>query len=163
MFLKVGGSRDLQIFAALCDWLLSVSHLQAGALVRKWRAEEGGDDAHDSLSHISLQNCVCMLTVTCVVTHLVRGNKGHTKVMHRSQRSHACLTCLTDPGNFMLLDPDCMFDQILTTCSVFFLLCFRLKLDYTIICKLAHNFKEKLFELIIFSCFTAVAIFNIVI
>lgn len=45
-------------------------YLQAGALVRERRAEEGGYDAHDRLCHIALQNSVCMLAVTCVVANL---------------------------------------------------------------------------------------------
>lgn len=46
------------------------SYLQACALVRERRAEEGGCDAHNRLGHVTLQNSVCMLSVACVVAHL---------------------------------------------------------------------------------------------
>lgn len=59
-------------YAGYLSYVLFCSHgyLQTGALVREGRAEEGGDDAHDRLCHVTLQNRVCMLPVTGVVAHL---------------------------------------------------------------------------------------------
>lgn len=45
-------------------------HLQGGALVREGGAEEGGDDAHDDLGHVLLQDGVCVLPVAGVVAGL---------------------------------------------------------------------------------------------
>ncbi len=55
-----------------CTGLLedTVCYLQACALVWERWAEKGGDDAHDGLSNVALQNCVSVLTVTRVITHL---------------------------------------------------------------------------------------------
>lgn len=46
------------------------THLQAGALVRKRRAEESRYDAHDRLSHVTLQNGVGVLALARAVAHL---------------------------------------------------------------------------------------------
>lgn len=59
---------QLLLFSVICYG--GHGYLQTGALVREGRAEEGGDDAHDCLCHITLQNRVCMLPVTGVVAHL---------------------------------------------------------------------------------------------
>lgn len=55
-----------------CTGLLedTVCYLQTCALVWERWAEEGGDDAHDGLSNVALQNCVSVLTVTRVIAHL---------------------------------------------------------------------------------------------
>lgn len=45
-------------------------YLQACALIRKRRAEETRDDAHDCLRYITLQHGICVLPVTGVVAHL---------------------------------------------------------------------------------------------
>lgn len=45
-------------------------HLQGGALVREGGAEEGGDDAHDDLGHVLLQDGVRVLPVAGVVAGL---------------------------------------------------------------------------------------------
>lgn len=46
------------------------THLQAGALVRKRRAEESRYDAHDRLRHVTLQNGVGVLALARAVAHL---------------------------------------------------------------------------------------------
>lgn len=51
--------------------LVSVfAHLQGGALVREGGAEEGGDDAHDDLGHVLLQDGVRVLPIAGVVAGL---------------------------------------------------------------------------------------------
>lgn len=45
-------------------------YLKACALVRKGRAEETCDDAHDCVGYITLQRGVRMLPVTGIVAHL---------------------------------------------------------------------------------------------
>lgn len=56
-------------------------YLQTCALVWERWAEKGGDDAHDSLGNVSLQNRVSVFTVTCVIAHLkeswVRDYRDH--------------------------------------------------------------------------------------
>ena len=47
-----------------------IAYLQSRTLVWEGRTEERGDDAHDNLGDILLQNGVCVLPVTCVVTGL---------------------------------------------------------------------------------------------
>lgn len=53
------------------------TYLQACALVRKRRAEETCDNAHDCLGYITLQHGICMLPVTCVVAHLRKDRDGN--------------------------------------------------------------------------------------
>lgn len=53
------------------------TYLQACALVRKRRAEETCDNAHDCFGYITLQHGICMLPVTCVVAHLRKDRDGN--------------------------------------------------------------------------------------
>lgn len=45
-------------------------YLQAGALVRKGRAKEACDDAHDRLGYVALQRGVRMFPIAGVVAYL---------------------------------------------------------------------------------------------
>lgn len=62
-------------------------HLQGGALVREGGAEEGGDDAHDDLGHVLLQDGVRVLPVAGVVAGLQhkpeQGQEQLTKAAER--------------------------------------------------------------------------------
>lgn len=65
-----------------------IPHLQGGALVGEGGAEEGGDDAHDDLGHVLLQDGVCVLPVAGVVAGLQhkpqqgQGSSPETGVPH---------------------------------------------------------------------------------
>lgn len=52
------------------DLCVAVTNLQAGALIRERRAEEGRHDAHHRLGHVALQDGVGVLAVACVVANL---------------------------------------------------------------------------------------------
>lgn len=62
---------------------LSADYLEACALVRKGRAKETCDNAHDRLCYITLQRGVRMFPVTGVVAYL--GN-NREYVMYKAQR-----------------------------------------------------------------------------